>query len=160
MKICPKAIQHHEKWTLESWEFQPLWKLIFAILPLQNAWFSNPRHPDPDPQIIRKRNLETSIKKCICFKSKVSKKLIKWGPSSKNHSKTQAWTPKYPLLCSPVSKHRPSVPQDAKVKPPSMQSDKLAYQKCQDPLATIPRICNPRAMSNGRRPAAEGAALG
>ena len=39
-----------------------------------------------------------------------------------------------------------------------MQNDKFASQKYQDPLATMPRICNPEAMSNDRGPAAEGVA--
>ena len=72
--------------------------------------------------------------------------------------KIQAWTSKCPLLCSPVSQNRPRVPQDAKVKPPIMPNDKFASQKYQDPLATMPRICNPEAMSNDRGPAAEGVA--
>ena len=38
-------------------------KLVFAILLVPNAWFSNPRHPDSDPRIIRKNNLETSMTK-------------------------------------------------------------------------------------------------
>ena len=54
MKIVPKATQNHKKWTLEPWEFQFLWKLIFAIHPLPNVCFCNPRHPNSDPKIIRK----------------------------------------------------------------------------------------------------------
>ena len=76
----------------------------------------------------------------------------------KKSVKIQAWTLKCPLLCSPVSQNRPRVPQDAKVKPPIMPNDKFASQKYQDPLATMPRICNPEAMSNDRGPAAEGVA--
>ena len=49
-------------------------------------------------------------------------------------------------------------PQDAKVKPPIMPNDKFASQRYQDPLPTMPRICNPEAMSNDRGPAAEGVA--
>ena len=44
------------------------------------------------------------------------------------------------------------------MKPPIMPNDKFASQKYQDPLATMPRICNPEAMSNDRGPAAEGVA--
>ena len=72
--------------------------------------------------------------------------------------KIQAWTLKCPLLCSPVAQNLPRVPQDAKVKPPIMPNDRFASQKYQDPLATMPRICNPEAMSNDRGPAAEGVA--
>ena len=39
-----------------------------------------------------------------------------------------------------------------------MSNNSFGYKECQDPLATIPRICNPSAMSNGRGPAAEGVA--
>ena len=49
-------------------------------------------------------------------------------------------------------------PQDAKVKPPIMPNDRFASQIYKDPLATMPRIYNPEAMSNDRGPAAEGVA--
>ena len=57
-----------------------------------------------------------------------------------------------------MSQNRPRVPQDAEVKPPIMPNDKFASQKYQDPLATLPRICNPETMSNDRGLAAEGVA--
>ena len=76
----------------------------------------------------------------------------------KNSVKIQAWTSKRPLLCSPMSQNRSRVPQDAKVKLPIMQNEMCAYQECQGPLATMPKICNPKAMSNGRGPAAEAVA--
>ena len=76
----------------------------------------------------------------------------------KKSVKIQAWTLKCPLLCSPVSQNRPRVPKYAKVKPPIMLNDRFAYQECQGPLATMPRNCNPEAMSNDRGPAAEGVA--
>ena len=72
--------------------------------------------------------------------------------------KIQAWTSKIPLLCSPMSQNRPRVPQDAKVKPRIMLNERFASQKYQDPLATLPRICNPETMRNDRGPAAEGVA--
>ena len=62
------------------------------------------------------------------------------------------------LLCSPMSQNWPRVPQHAKVKQPIMPNDRFAYQRCQDALATMPRICNPEAMGNDRGPAAEGVA--
>ena len=62
MKIGSKATTNHEKWTLESWEIQLLRMSIFAIPPLPNARFFNPRHPDSNPKIIRKNNLESSMK--------------------------------------------------------------------------------------------------
>ena len=77
--------------------------------------------------------------------------------SNKNES-NQAWTSKRPLLCSPVSQDCPKVPQDARVKPPSMPNDRFGYHKCQDPLASMLRICNARATSDGWGPAAEGVA--
>ena len=44
------------------------------------------------------------------------------------------------------------------MKPPIMSNDKFASQKYEAPLATMPRIYNPEAMSNERGPAAEGVA--
>ena len=76
----------------------------------------------------------------------------------KKSVKIQAWTSKCLLLCSPVSQNRHRVPHDAKVKPPIMPNDRFASQKYQDPLATLPRICNPETKSNDRGPAAEGVA--
>ena len=76
----------------------------------------------------------------------------------KKSVKIQAWNAKCPLLCSQVSQNRPKVPKHAKVKPPIMLNDRFAYQECQGPLATMPRNCNPEAMSNDRGPAAEGVA--
>ena len=61
MKIGTKATQNHEKRTLETWEIQLLRKSIFAIHPLPNAWFFNPRHPDSDSKSIRTNNLQISI---------------------------------------------------------------------------------------------------
>ena len=96
---------------------------------MPNAWFFNPWHPDSNPKIIRK-NLETSINKYTFFGLR------------------------YPTNIE----NGPRVPQDAKVKQPSMPNNRLTFQKCQDPLATMPRICNPRALSNGRGPGAVSAA--
>ena len=61
-------------------------------------------------------------------------------------------------MCSPMLQDRLRVPQDSKVKSPRISNNELGTQKCQDPLATLPRICNPKAMSNGRGPATEGLA--
>ena len=55
------------------------------------------------------------------------------------------------LLCSPMSQNWPRVPQHAKVKQPIMPNDRFAYQRCQDALATMPRICNPEVMGAGGR---------
>ena len=63
MKIGSKATQNHENLTLESQEIQFLRKLIFAIPSMPNACFCNPRHPNSDPKIIRKSNLEIHRKK-------------------------------------------------------------------------------------------------
>ena len=68
------------------------------------------------------------------------------------------WTSRCPLLCFRASRKKPRIPQDNEVTLPIMRNDKLVYQKCQDPLATLPGICNARTMSNGRGPAAEGVA--
>ena len=80
MKIDPKATQNHEKLTLEAWEIQFLQKLIFAIPSLPNAWFSDPRHPDSDPKIIRKSNLEINVKRIMFFGPNVFKNLYMWVP--------------------------------------------------------------------------------
>ena len=66
MKIGPKATQNHENLTLESQEIQFLRKLIFAIPSMPNACFCNPGHPNSDPKIIRKSNLEIDMTKS-CF---------------------------------------------------------------------------------------------
>ena len=55
------------------------------------------------------------------------------------------------LLCSPMSQNWPRVPQHAKVKQPIMPNDRFAYQRCQDALATMSRICNPEVMGAGGR---------
>ena len=39
-----------------------------------------------------------------------------------------------------------------------MPNDRFGSHKTQDPLTTMPRICDARAMSNGRGPAAKGVA--
>ena len=57
----------------------------------------------------------------------------------------------------------PSFPKSAQSpgrqsEPPIILNDRFASQKYQDPLATMPSICNPEAMSNDRGPAAEGVA--
>ena len=78
MQIGPKDTQNHGKQILESWGIQLLRKLIFAIPPTPNAWFSNPRHPDADAKIIRKRNLQTSINK-YTFLVQGTLKTPKWG---------------------------------------------------------------------------------
>ena len=65
---------------------------------------------------------------------------------------------KVSFVMLPNVPNRLRIPQDAKVKPPIMPNDKFASQKYQDPLATLPRICNPETMSNDRGPAAEGVA--
>ena len=80
MKIGPKATQHHEKLTLESQEIQFLRKLIFAIPSMPNACFCNPGHPNSDPKIIRKSNLEIDMTKSFFFCQKETKKLSKSVP--------------------------------------------------------------------------------
>ena len=63
MKISSEATQIYEKGSHKSKEIQFLRKLIFAIPPLSKACFSNPKHPDSDPKINRKRNMGTSMNK-------------------------------------------------------------------------------------------------
>ena len=71
----------------------------------------------------------------------------------------RAWASKCPLLCSPMSQDRPRVPQDAKVKPPSMPTKQRVWvPKMPRSACNLLRICNPEAMSNDRGPAAEGVA--
>ena len=72
MKIGPKATKNHENWTCNH-----LRKLIFAIPPLPYACFCNPRHPNLDPKIIRKSNLEIDMNKNSFFGPKVTKQLSK-----------------------------------------------------------------------------------
>ena len=55
-------------------------KIGFAILFMLNAWFSNPRHQNSDPKIIRKRNLETNITKHTLVDTRGPTKKSKWGP--------------------------------------------------------------------------------
>ena len=73
MKIGPKATQNCEKSTLESQEIQFLRKLIFAILSMPNACFSNPRRPNLDPKTNRKSNLEKDMQKTVSFVQKCEK---------------------------------------------------------------------------------------
>ena len=85
MKIGPKATQNHEKMTLESQEIQFLRKLIFAILSMPNACFSNPRHRNLDPKTNRKSNLEIDMKKSSFLVQKCPKSSQNGSPkSSKN----------------------------------------------------------------------------
>ena len=65
---------------------------------------------------------------------------------------------KVSLVMLPSNPKSAQGPQDAKVKPPIMPNDRFASQIYKDPLATMPRIYNPEAMSNDRGPAAEGVA--
>ena len=110
MKIGPKATQNHEKLTLESWEIQFLQKLAFAIAPLPNAWFSNPRHPDSDPKIIRKSNLEINMKKNMFFQSECTQKSLSMGPPNQPEiDKIQAWTSQCPFMSSLMSQDRPRI---------------------------------------------------
>ena len=75
--------------------------------------------------------------------------------------KIKAWTSKccfvvcYAPQCPKIG---PGFPSTTKKKQPIMPNDRFAYQRCQDALATMPRICNPEAMGNDRGPAAEGVA--
>ena len=65
---------------------------------------------------------------------------------------------KVSFVMLPNVPNRPRIPQDAKVKPPIMPNDRFAFQKYEDPLASMSGICNPAAMRNDRGPAAEGVA--
>ena len=82
MKIGPKATQNHEKSTLESWEIQFLRKLIFAIPSMPNPCFCNPRHPNLDPKIMRKSNLEIDMKKYSFLLQKYPKSSQNGSPKS------------------------------------------------------------------------------
>ena len=82
MKIGPKATQNHENLTLESQEIQFLRKLTFSIPSMPNACFCNPGHPNSDPKIIRKSNLEIDMKKSCFLIKKYQKTLSKSFPKS------------------------------------------------------------------------------
>ena len=82
MKIGPKATPNCEKSTLESQEIQFLRKLIFAILSMPNACFSNPRHPNLDPKTKRKSNLEIDMKQTVSFVQKYQKSSQNGSPKS------------------------------------------------------------------------------
>ena len=82
MKIGRKGNQNHEKWSLESWETRLLWKPLFAILPLPNAWFFNPRHPDWDPKSIRKNSQEINVKKSFLLLRRYPKNFQSGTPKS------------------------------------------------------------------------------
>ena len=82
MKSGPKATQNHDKSTLESQEIQFLRKLIFAIPSMPNACFCNPGHPNSDPKIIRKSNLEIDMKKSSFLVQKYSKSSQNRSPKS------------------------------------------------------------------------------
>ena len=79
MKLIPRRPTDHEKSTLESEEIQFRRKLIFAIPPLPNACFCNPRQPDLDPKTIRKKQPGNKREKYL-FWSKNTQQAFKTGP--------------------------------------------------------------------------------
>ena len=101
-----------------------------------------------------KKHGNTHITRYFLSKGQGTRRILKLGFLNPTEiDKNPSLASKCPFLCSP------NVPsQDAKVKPPSMPNERLRYQECQDSLATVPRICNPKAMDNHRGPAAEGVA--
>ena len=106
---------------------------------MPNACFCNPRHPNSDPKIIRKSNLEIDMKKS-CFRSTCTQKSLKMGPLNQlKIDKIQAWTSQVLPNVPGSSQDRPRVPQDAKVEAPSMPNDthghhkpEICLQKCQE----------------------------
>ena len=82
MRIGPKATQNHEKLTLESQEIQLLRKLILSIPSMPNACFCNPGHPNSDPKIIRKSNLEIDMNKSCFLIKKYQKNFQNRSPKS------------------------------------------------------------------------------
>ena len=82
---------------------------------MQNAWFPNPRHPDSDPEIIRKKKHENKHRTYTFFRSRSTRQTFKIGvPTSflillhygadpyihKKLIKIQAWNSTCPFLCS------------------------------------------------------------
>ena len=102
--------------------------LTFAILPLPNAWFSNPRQPDSDPRISRKRNLEASITKYSLLVQGTQKAFKMRSLNPLEIDKNQAWTSNCPLLCSPKFQDRLRVSQEARVQAPRMPNDNFGNQ--------------------------------
>ena len=108
------------------------WRKTYGSFPFpwQNVWFSNSRHPDSNPQTMRKRSLEINITTYTFVNPRGPTSFQNKVPKSAKKSRTiQAWTSKCPSLRSPMSQDRPRVPQDAKVKPPSMPNNRLRYQE-------------------------------
>ena len=82
-----------------------------------------------------------------------------WAPKSKQKSgKNKTWTSKCPLLCYLMSQNQPRVPQVAKSEATNHAKWQVCVTKKPNPFTTMPRICDPKAMSNGWGPAAEGVA--
>ena len=140
MKIC--------SWNHgESWGIRILRKLIFATHLMPNAWFSNPRHPDSNPNIIRKRNLETSMTKHILFHPSYPKRFQNGILNPLEISKNASLDPEV------------GAPRCPRIVPASPRTPKWTHQACQitslgtnnlTSLAKIQRIHNLKDMSNGR----------
>jgi hypothetical protein len=129
MKIGPKATQNHENLTLESQEIQLLRKLIFSIPSMPNACFCNPGHPNSDPKIIRKSNLEIDMNKS-CFLVKNIKKTLKIVPLNQQKiDRIQAWTSQGPSLCPPMSQDRPRIVLGSSQGTPGRQSRGTKHAK-------------------------------
>ena len=62
----------------ECWNYEKSEKLIFAVPPLANARFSNPRHPPPDPKSSEKATWKQA-KQIHSFWSKGTQKTFENG---------------------------------------------------------------------------------
>ena len=92
----------------------------FAIHIYQNVRFSNPRHPDSDPKIVRKSLLESTIKGIQKYSSNVPEKRSKWGPEIHHKSwQIAAWLQRA-ISCGP---RRPRIVPRS----PSTPNDKIGY---------------------------------
>ena len=102
--------------------------------------------------------METNIQKPTSQQTLKQRELAKQKTKQQNPTSQKPESQQADQNIAKTPSMQPASPQDTKVEPPSMPSDRSGYQRCQDPLATMPRICNPTAMSNDRGPAAEGVA--
>ena len=85
----------------------------------------NPRHPDSDPKIIRKNNLEISMKSSLLLIHRYPRS-FRMGPINQLKIKIiQAWSSTCPFLYSPMSQARP------RIVPGPPKDPKWTHQPCQ-----------------------------
>ena len=120
-KLVPRRPKSMQKCTQESSEIQFLLMLIFAV-PLANACFYNPRHPDSDPKSTRKKNLETSMNKHTFFGPSYFKNSRNGVPRSSKINENPSMDLKVSFVVLP------SVPRSSQG-PPGRESQATEYAK-------------------------------